>query len=179
MSSSVTLPRGFFVVLLSALLAACSSHSDAVCQDVGDCAHGGDTSWITRCQTEANALGAEAADAGCSTDFNGYYACDDSKYSCQGATALFPGCDDSRAALDACLAAATAGSACVRLTSKEAVCASPGAGPDAGTDGGLAPACTSARDCETLCYLDAVADVCAPRVDELQQVTTCAASCPP
>ena len=176
-------PRGFFVALVAALLAgaACSSHTENVCEDVGDCARGGDTSWITRCQAEANALGAEAADGGCAADFNGYYSCADSNYTCHGATALFPGCDDALAALDACLAAATASSACARLTTKETTCDATQARADAGTgtDAGPPPACTAARDCQAACYLADVVDVCAPRVDEIELVSTCAASCPP
>jgi hypothetical protein len=154
-------------------LAGCGSHQDNVCQDIGDCAKGGDNVWIEACQGEAKALRGEADAAGCAPLFDAYYACADASYTCQGATPEFPGCDDELAALDACLAAATAGTSCVALASAETACG--GASPDAG----VPPACTAARDCLAGCYLTAVANVCAPRVDELDAANVCGASCPP
>lgn len=158
-------------------MSACSSHQDNVCQDIGDCSQGGSSDWITSCQTEAKALQSEAAAAGCGSDFDAFFTCADSNYSCQGATALFPGCADALSALDGCLADATANTFCIRLQTAEATCAV--ARPDAGTATGTPAACTAARDCVAQCYLASVADVCAPRVDELQNASVCAASCPP
>jgi hypothetical protein len=167
--------------VLAALLfagSACDSHGDNVCQDIGDCSQGGDNDWIASCQDEAEALGAEASGQGCGGAFDAYYRCADSSYTCTGATATFPGCDDELAALDACLARATAGTSCVRLQMAESACLASGSSPP-GPDGGPPPACTAARDCQAHCYLEKVANVCAPRVDEIEAVTGCAASCPP
>lgn len=169
--------RHRLLLLAFAGVAACSSHQDNVCQDIGDCAQGGSSDWIAACQTETSVLRQEAAAAGCSTEFDSYFACADSNYSCQGATALFPGCADRLAALDACLTAATANTSCVRLATQEANCG--GSTPDGGAGVGTPPACTTARDCQAQCYLAHVANVCAPQVDEVQNVSACAASCPP
>ena len=152
---------------------ACSSHSDNVCQDIGDCSQHGDTNWIDTCQANANKLGAESADAGCGAAFNQYYACADSNYSCQGATATFPGCDQALSGLDTCIAAATAGTSCVALRTAEAACTTvpPAAGPPA--------ACTATRNCQAACYLSLVASACAPQVNELEEVVGCSNACPP
>ena len=91
--------------------------------------------------------------------------------------ALFPGCADSQATLDACLTSATANTFCVRLETAGANCGA--SEPDAGAGPGTAAACTAARDCQAQCYLASVADVCGPQVDEIQNVSSCAASCPP
>jgi hypothetical protein len=167
------------VAALAALtaVAACSSHQDDVCQNIGDCAKGGDNVWIVTCQTDAKQLRSEADGVGCTTAFDDYYGCADANYTCVGATAEFPGCDDRRAALDACLAAATAGTSCATLVSAEAACS--GSAPDGGADAGVPPACTAARDCLAGCYLGAVANVCAPGVGELQAANACGVSCPP
>jgi hypothetical protein len=180
---------GVTLLLLASLAGvACGSHPDNVCQDVGDCSHGGSTDWIAACQGEAKALQGEAAATGCSSVFDGYFGCADSKYSCQGATALFPGCDQAQAALDTCLAAAPQNN-CTLLAAAEAACGAPA--PDGGTDGGtgrgtsggtslgLPPACTAGRDCQARCYLDQVANACAPAIEEIQMVSSCAATCPP
>jgi hypothetical protein len=179
MSPSRSRPLVFAAVAALAAVAACSSHQDDVCQDVGDCSRGGDNVWIEACQVDANELRTEAGGAGCGPAFDDYYACADGNYTCVGATAEFPGCDDRLAALDACLAAATAGTSCAALASAEAACA--GSTPDggAGADAGVPPACTAARDCLAGCYLGAVANVCAPGVGELEASNACAASCPP
>jgi hypothetical protein len=163
---------GFFVSLALAAGAGCSSHIDEVCQDIGDCAHGGSTDWIASCQAEADKLRGEA----CRSELDGYFSCADSSYSCRGATAVFPGCADQLASLDACLAAATANTSCARLETAEASCGAPP--PDAGTGAGTSPACTAARDCQADCYLKNVGDVCAPRTDELETFTSCATTCP-
>ena len=172
--------RSSLGALALAALAGCSSHAETVCEDIGDCSQGGDNVWITTCQTNAKLLATEAAGAGCGPDYDAYYACADAAYTCTGATATFPGCEDRLAALDACLAAATAGTSCVRLVTDEATCGSPG--PDAGAtspDAGVPAACTAARDCIAACYLGSVANVCAPGVTELEAAQACGATCPP
>jgi hypothetical protein len=169
-------PTIMFLLGLTVAGLACSSHQDSVCQNIGDCSYRGDNDWIASCQAEAKALGSEAAAIGCSSAFDQYYACADSSYSCRGATATFPGCDGALTALDDCIAAGTSSTACAMLSSAEAACAAAAGG---GADGGLPAACTAARDCQARCYLTSVSDVCAPRVDEIQNVTACASGCPP
>ena len=161
------------LVSLAVAGSACSSHRDNVCQDIGDCSYRGDNDWIASCQAEAKALETEAEATGWSAAFDGYYSCADSAYKCVGATATFPGCDDELAALDQCLAAATTGTACAMLTAAQTVC---GGNADGGA--GLPPACTAARDCQARCYLASVANICAPGVDEIETLTTCAGACP-
>ncbi|HEX4405653.1 MAG TPA: hypothetical protein VH560_12535, partial [Polyangia bacterium] len=92
--------------------AGCASHSDDVCQDIGDCAQGGSSNWIDSCEAEANALRDETAAAACGAELDAYFSCADSSYTCQGATALFPGCAVRLTDLDSCLSRATAGTAC-------------------------------------------------------------------
>ncbi|HXJ22503.1 MAG TPA: hypothetical protein VMT03_19960 [Polyangia bacterium] len=163
------------VILLAAALTgvACSSHSDEVCQDIGDCSQGGSNDWIATCQANAKALGDESNRVGCGTAFDQYFACADSAYSCQGATATFPGCDQDLATLDACLAAATADTWCVKLQTAEAACTT------VAPAGGPPQACTSLRDCQAACYLGNVASACAPQIDELQSLVACSQACPP
>jgi len=178
------------------VLAGCSSDSDSVCTDIGDCAQGGASSWVESCQSEADLLQQQANEGGCGSRFGAYYSCASSNYTCNGATPSFPGCDAQRTALDGCLAAITAGSYCAQLVAAEAACASPGAdsgpsggggrsGDAAGSGGGatedagsVPPACTLARDCQAQCYLANVGNACAPAVNELQASNTCAAACP-
>jgi hypothetical protein len=164
------------LVAASLLGGACSSHTDQVCQNIGDCSQRGDTDWIATCQANADALGSEAAMVGCKTVFDQYYACADSNYSCQGATATFPGCDPALAALDDCIAAATANTSCVALQAAEATCTTVTTVP---APGGPPAACTTTRDCQANCYLSNVASACAPQVNELENVVTCSDACPP
>jgi hypothetical protein len=174
-------------VLGLAAVAGCNNAGENVCEDIGNCSQGGDSVWISSCQAEAKLLASEASNVGCGHDYDAYSTCAEDSYVCRGATALFPGCDDRLAALDACLAAATAGTSCVALASATAACGGAGvdggAGPDAGLppgpDAGLPPACTAARNCLAACYLGAVANVCAPDVAELQAANACGATCPP
>jgi len=88
-------------------------------------------------------------------------------------------CQDALAALDACLAAATAGTSCVALASAETACG--GGGTDGGPtpDAGPVAACTASRDCLASCYLRAVANTCAPSLQELETSQACGATCPP
>ena len=166
--------------LLGLATARCTSHTDTVCENVGNCEQAGSHDWIQSCEDEANALRAEAAGGGCGGAFDDYYSCADSKFTCTGVTATFPGCDDQRAALDSCIEAMQKGTSCAALTAAEATCA-PAATVDAGPDAAEASvpaACDLARDCEARCYLGNVANACAPTVVELGAVTTCTSTCP-
>jgi hypothetical protein len=209
-------------------LAGCPTNQSAVCQSIGDCSQGGSSDWVQACQNEANLLQTEAQTDDCASEYNDYYSCAESSFTCTGSTASFPGCDGKLSALDACINAAEAKTSCAALLAAEAVCGTadpsatsdaghgsedaapstggdeagsdageaglpdagsatdaaaplPSAGNDAGADGGLSVpiACTAARDCEARCYLDIVADVCAPQVNELDEFATCASACPP
>jgi len=138
----------------------CASDSTNVCEDEGNCSHGGDRTFIDGCQHNANLLQSQAHAAGCTREYNVYFSC---------AAEL--------AALDACLARATDKSACAALDDEERRCAPPS---DGGADAGSVPlACTASRECEARCFLDQVENVCAPRVDELSAFVTCATTCPP
>ena len=144
-----------FVLFAAALTSvACSSHSDDVCQDIGDCSQRGDSDWIATCQGDAKALSDTAAGIGCAAAFNRHYSCADSNYSCQGAAATFPGCDQELAALDDCTTAATVDTACAKLQAAEAACTT-------ATPAAPLPACTALRNCQAACYLAAVANDCA------------------
>jgi hypothetical protein len=168
-------------ILLGLAVIGCNSNQDDVCENVGACTQGGSSDWITSCDDEAKSLRDEASSAGCSSLFDDYYSCAVSSFTCKGITASFPGCDAQRAALENCLSAGEAKTACKELTTKTTACAAvsaDGGAPDTGTLG-LAPACTVSRDCQARCYLDHVNNPCAPALDELSNVTTCASSCPP
>ena len=168
-------------MLLGLGVVGCSSNQDDVCENVGACTQGGSSDWITSCEDEAKSLQNEASSAGCSGFFDDYYSCAASSFTCKGITASFPGCDAQRAALENCLSAGEAKTACKELTTKTAACAT-ASGADGGLEAGalaLAPACTVTRDCQARCYLDNVKNPCAPAVDELSGVATCSSSCPP
>jgi hypothetical protein len=165
------------LLTLVGALVACGSHEDNVCQNAGNCAQGGSNDWIQRCQDEARRLRSEAVAGGCGVAFDDYYACADSNYTCHGATPEYPGCDGKLASLDACLQNATASTSCATLQALQTACVPNAA--DAGSEAGLPPACTLARDCQAQCYIAQVSNICAPRVDELSNFVTCAASCPP
>ena len=170
---------GAFVLGLA--VARCSSHTDSVCEDVGNCEQGGASQWIQSCESEANLLRTEAVDGGCGGAFDDYYTCANSKFTCTGVTATFPGCDDKRATLDSCIEALQTGTSCAALTASEAACAPSAttATTDAGADAASPPpACDLARDCQASCYLGSVANACAPTVVELGTVTACASTCP-
>ncbi len=163
-------PREATLFIVALLAAACATNQEDVCENVGDCAHGGSTDYIQGCKDEAKLLDKEARDNGCAAPFDDYYACANSNFDCRGATPVFPGCDGKRAALDACLARVEAQTACAALAAKRGACS---------TDDAGVVACTAARDCEARCFLDNVSDVCSPRVDELSTFSSCADRCPP
>src|SRR5262249_55070484 len=164
------------LVVAATVGSACKSHQDSVCQDIGDCTQGGSSTWIEGCQSELSTLAEEANKVGCSQAFSAYFSCADSQYVCRGATALFPGCEQRLTDLDTCFGTATAGTSCARLAEQEKACGTTSA------DGGSplpAPACTAARACQANCYLTNASNPCAPRVDELETITSCAGQCPP
>lgn len=163
------------LVTLAVVISACNSNADDVCENVGACSQGGSSDWITSCQDEAKSLRAAAGASGCGGLFDSYYRCANDNFDCVGATSMFPGCDGDRMALDACLANAAANNACGELARKTGPCAT----ADASTAPAPAPACTTNRECAARCYLDGVADVCAPRPDELAAVGSCVGTCPP
>jgi hypothetical protein len=164
-----------FLVLAGFSLTGCDSKQEIVCENVGACAQAGDNDWIKSCQDEAKLLQTEAKAVGCGAPFDDYYSCADSNFDCQGATPRFPGCEPSRAALDACIESAQAQTSCGQLATATHSCAS---APDAAAPQ-EPPACTLLRACEARCYLDQVRSVCAPAVDDLERFTACASSCPP
>jgi hypothetical protein len=166
------------LALASALpcLCGCETDSHAVCENVGDCEKGGDSVYIASCKHEANLLEANADSTGCGRKYNLYVSCQSNAFTCHGATASFPGCDDERLALDHCLDVANAATACAELTRRTSLCA---ANRDGGADAGVPVACTASRDCEARCFLNQVSDVCAPALDELSRFVACADACPP
>ena len=176
--------------------AACSSHADSLCEEIGDCSQGGDSDWIEACQSQAQDLAKEAATAGCGGAYDSYVRCADDAYVCRGNVAEFASqCANVRQRLDACLTAAHANDTCGALAARLARCSSPpdtgdasadGGGGDAAAaegdtragDGGAPPDdCTAHGMCAARCYLDAVVDVCAPRPSELATVDDCSRRC--
>ena len=140
--------------------------------DLGDCSEGGSSDWIKSCQSEVKLLEHESGTNGCVALFDDYYACASASFTCEGATASFPGCDAKRAALDACFGKAEATTSCRELATKQSPCSGVDAG---GPLPSVPPACTLARDCAARCFLDHASNACAPRVDELQDVASCTA----
>jgi hypothetical protein len=167
------------LLAIIALLAVggCASDADDVCQDIADCALGGDSEWIQSCKDESKLLADESDTSGCRGAYDDYFACAKDAFSCSGITPSFPGCEAKHAALDACIAAAQAKTACGELVDKQASCTGPDAG-GAGAGNPVRPACSLARDCEARCFLDDVRNPCAPAVDELSKVASCTAACP-
>lgn len=169
-------------LLLCAVLlgvSGCNSNEEDVCENVANCAQGGDSDFIQRCKDEAKLLRDESSAASCGGLFDDYYACANSNFTCQGATPLFSGCDAKRATLESCLTRAEATNACGALTAKTSACASPDGGASGDGGASLGPACTIERVCEAQCYLDHVSNACGPAQGELSEFTKCAASCPP
>lgn len=152
-----------------AFLVACASDEASYCDNVGNCTQAGDTTWIQSCNDELATLSTEAVASGCTPELDAYFACTSAHFDCEGITATFPTCDAAHAALDACIANAQVGTACAALAAATASCATNPPPP---------PACSASRDCQARCYLQNVANPCAPRVDELANVTSCGSACP-
>ncbi len=164
----------FALVLFAPVFpASCGSHADNVCQDIGDCSQGGSATFIQSCQSEAKALRSELATYACDSYLDEYYACADATFQCQGATPTFA-CTAGLDELTTCINANTdlGTTACAALAKRQSACTTPPA------RSGPPLACTLARDCEAQCTLANTADVCAPRVDELDAIRSCMAACP-
>jgi hypothetical protein len=161
------------LALLALAGAGCASHEDNVCEDIAECAYGGDTTFLQNCKNEAKSLRAELSNYGCEPQFDEYFACADSTFQCQGATAQFA-CSAGLNELNGCIHVYGRATACATLARQQAACTTPPA-----ADGGAPPACTLARDCEASCILDNAADVCAPGLTELDAIRACTNACPP
>jgi hypothetical protein len=160
--------RRLFLAMLA--LTACGTHADSVCQDIGYCRSESDDQ-ITACQSEAKDLIEEARGSGCSAQVDAYFACAEERYECKGNVPTFSGCEAARAELDACLAQGRAQNACGELEVRLAAC--PAA---AGTP--IPAPCGAAEVCTSRCYLDSVANPCAPQPLELTQNAQCGQQCP-
>jgi hypothetical protein len=160
------------LVVVLVLAASCASHTDNVCEDIGDCAHGGDSTFVANCKAEAKVLRAELVTYGCDSEFDEYYACADATFQCQGATPTFA-CNAGLMALDTCIQMYGTSTGCSALATRQATCTTPPA------SSGPPVACTLARDCEAQCVLSGASDVCAPRPDELDAIRACTSACPP
>jgi hypothetical protein len=158
------------------LLSGCESTAHRVCADVTNCSHGGSDDYVTACRDEADDLAHEATRSGCDAAYEAYFSCADEHFECTGNKSTFPGCDAAAAAFDRCIDAGRASNACGELETRLATC--PGESAAAGTAG--APAlepCTANGVCSAQCYLDSLADVCAPAPAELAAFADCAAHC--
>ena len=165
--------RARLTLFAALLVAACSSDSDKTCQNVGNCSHGGSDDWVTHCQQHNDALGDEAQAIGCRTAFEAYFECADDHFECTGNQSSFPGCEAKLETYSNCLAAHEAGTACAALERETQACDTADAGDD---DEGPTP-CTASGDCSAHCYLDALANVCAPTPAELAAFADCASHC--
>jgi hypothetical protein len=151
--------------------------AESVCYNVDECAQGGSYTWLQNCNAEALTLQQQSEASGCSSLYDGYYACANSNYTCQGITPLFPGCDEKLSALEACLNAATAQSACAQYTAKLANCP-PGSGT-APPGSPIVSPCSLNLQCQAQCYLSNVSNACNPGLTELDAFSQCATACPP
>jgi hypothetical protein len=153
-------------------LAACSTHTDNVCEDVGLCRSQSDDQ-IAACQAEAKTLTIEARASGCGKVSDLYFSCADDHYVCTGNVPSFPGCDGLRAQLNSCLDAARAGNACGQLDSQLSACPSSSPAPDP-----VPAPCGATELCSSRCFLDDVADVCRAQPIELVNFAHCVQQCP-
>jgi hypothetical protein len=160
----------------AALLAGCDSDAHRVCSDMTNCSHGGSDDYATACRDQVDDLSHEATRSGCDTNYDAYFSCAEDHFECTGNRATFPGCEAPADALDRCLDAGRANNACGELETRLAACAGTSAG--AANDGppSLQP-CTAHGVCLARCYLDSLADVCAPAPAELYAFSFCALSC--
>jgi hypothetical protein len=163
------------VSLTLALLSACASDIDGVCENVGACAQGGSNDWIQSCMDDAADLETEAAQIGCGAALDEYYGCASSAFDCRGATPIIRGCEARRAALDDCFDRAEQSTSCAELERKTRACAQ----SSSTSSSAVRPPCTATADCEARCFLDRTSDPCAPTVKELDAFTACASTCPP
>jgi hypothetical protein len=164
--------RAFFALLAAVALIGCDSDSDTACHDVGNCSHGGSDDWITACSDQADTLADEAHAVGCQAAFDAYFSCADDRFECTGNKSSFPGCEAKLDAYSACLAAKESGTACIALEDELAAC-----DPRESAHDQVPTPCTASGDCSARCYLDSLADVCAPTAAELSAFADCASHC--
>ena len=153
-------------------LAACGTHADNVCEDIGLCRSQSDDQ-IAACQAEAKVLTIEARASGCGSAFDLYFSCADDHYVCTGNVPGFPGCSGPRAALDSCLTAARKNNSCGVLDVRLSACPSSTPAPDP-----VPAPCGATELCSSRCFLDDVADVCRPQPIELVNFSHCVQQCP-
>jgi hypothetical protein len=151
--------------------------AESVCYSVDECTQSGSYLWLQSCEAEALTLQQQSSASGCGGLYNDYYSCADSNFNCQGITSLFPGCGAQLTALEACLNAASAESACALYVSKTASCpqgtgTSPPGSP-------IVTPCSLNLQCQAQCYLSNVSNVCNPGLTELDAFSQCANACPP
>ena len=168
--------RAFLPLLAVLLLGGCDSDSDRTCQDVANCSHGGSDDWVSHCKDQNDALGDEAQAVGCEAAFDSYFECTEDRFECTGNKSSFPGCEAKLDAYSTCLATKEAGTACVALEQELAACDSTDGGGADGDPPTPTP-CTASGDCSARCYLDALANVCAPTPAELAAFSACASHC--
>ncbi len=153
-----------------------------LCEDIGQCSGMETADWMQGCTTETAALQASVTDGGCGAAYEAYTSCAAPNYVCSQATTSFPGCTSQRAALDGCLEQVTTGTACDRLAAAQADCGAPtpdsGAAPRPADAGIVLTTCSYNKDCQALCTLTHVANVCTPAVSDLVAAATCSVGCP-
>ena len=160
----------------SLMLGGCESTAHRVCSDVTNCSHGGSDDYVTACRDEADDLAHEATRSGCSAAYDAYFSCADEHFECTGNKSTFPGCDAAAAVFDRCIDAGRASNACGELERRLAACPGESAGTRSADEPSLEP-CTANGVCSSQCYLDSLADVCAPAPAELAAFADCAAHC--
>jgi hypothetical protein len=163
--------RALSLTIAALSIAACDSHAANVCADIGYCTAQSDDQ-VEQCKAQAKDLAAEARAGNCAAQYDAYFDCANDHYQCNGDTPAFPGCDPARVALNACFDVARASNACGELAARLAKCAAANSSPAVPT------ACAALGVCAAQCWLDSVADVCAPTPAELSAEARCAATCP-
>jgi len=164
--------RTLLALLAVVLLTGCDSDSDTTCRDVGNCTHGGSDSWITECQDQADTLAKEADGVGCRAQYDAYFSCTQDHFACDGNKSSFPGCEAKLDAYSACLATKESGTSCAALATALTQCS----GASDSNEAFPSP-CTANGECSARCYLDSLADVCAPTSAELAAFADCASHC--
>ena len=168
------------IFTLCAALTGCDSKSDTVCQDIANCSHGGSDDWVTACQTQADDLADEAKTSGCKDAYDAYVTCAEDHFECTGNKSNFNGCDARKDALDTCLTSARAENACGELDAELTTCGTPSTQPsNSPADDATLEPCTTGGVCSARCYVDSIANVCAPTPTELSAFADCASHCVP
>jgi hypothetical protein len=167
------MPMRTTMLLLAFASAACATHAESVCQDIGYCTTQS-SDQVHSCELQVKQLALEASAAGCSSQYDAYFACADDRYDCKGNVPTFEGCESARAALDSCLAAGRANNACGELAARLAQCSGESS-PDPSAPPGP---CGAAEVCSSRCYLNSMPNVCLPQPTQLAQALQCVQSCP-